>query len=368
MPFPIVFRYLFKELISPFFLGLCVFIFILVMSQILRLNELIIVHGVGIWVVGKLMFYLLMSFLAVSIPIALLFSVLMVFGRLSIDSELTALKASGFSLFQLVLPILSFAVIVSIFCLYLTLSLEAWGARSYRKVVFDIGKNKATVGLKEGVFNDAFWGLVLYADKINTKEKTLEHVFLYDERDKDRPISVVAERGALISSEDLPSVFLILNNGTIHSSGKEQETIQKIHFDRYQINLSIEEMLQEDTKEKAKWLTIGRLKERIDEEEKKGNVKRAREFRAEYHRKFSIAVVSIIFAILGISLGIKPTRAVRSLSFIYTIILVGLYWAFYINMHHLAVSGVLSAWFAMWLPNFMFLAIALFLLYRANRR
>lgn len=367
MQISIVSRYLFRELLGPFFLGLFVFVFILIMSQILRLNELIIVHGVGVLTVLKLVFYLLMSFLAVSIPIALLFSVLMLLGRLSVDSELTALKASGFSLFQLVIPILAFSVIVSLFCLYLTVHLEAWGARSYRKVVFDIGKNKATVGLKEGVFNDAFWGLVLFADKIDPKEKTLEHVFLYDERDGNKPVSVIAEKGALISSEDLPSVFLVLQDGAIHSSAKDPASIQKISFDRYTINLSVDETLQMDTKEKAKWLSLEELEERILEEEHKGDLKKAREFKAEYHRKFSIAFVSIIFAILGISLGIKPTRAVRSLSFIYTIVLVGLYWMAYINMHHLAVSGILTPWLAMWLPNFLFLVLAIFLLFRANR-
>ena len=109
----IIFRYLFRELITPFFLGLSVFIFILIMSQILRLNELIIVYGVGIGTVLRLMFYLLIGFLAISIPIALLFSVLMVFGRLSSDSEITALKASGFSILQLAMPVLLFSVIVS---------------------------------------------------------------------------------------------------------------------------------------------------------------------------------------------------------------------------------------------------------------
>src|SRR3989338_221600 len=96
----IVFRYLFQELVTPFFLGLTVFVFILVMSQILRLNELIIVYGVGLWTVMNLVFFLMISFLAISIPIAFLFSVIMLFGRLSSDSELTAMKASGFSVVQ----------------------------------------------------------------------------------------------------------------------------------------------------------------------------------------------------------------------------------------------------------------------------
>ncbi len=364
----IIFRYLFRELVSPFFLGLSVFVFILVMSQILHLNELIIVYGVGLWTVFKLIFYLTISFLAISIPIAFLFSVIMLFGRLSSDSELTALKASGFSVFQLLMPVVLFSVLVCFFCLYLTLYLESWGARSSRALIFDIGKNKALVGVREGAFNDDFFGLVLYTDKVDTKEKTLEHVFLYDERDKSRPVSVVAEKGMILSSSDLPSVYLVLHQGSIHTFSQDHAAVQKISFDRYTINLSIEEMLKVDTKEKPHWLPLETLQQRISEEETKGNKKLALEFRVEYHRKFAVAFASFILAILGISLGIRPTRAVRSLSFVYTIILVGIYWGLYINARHLAISGVLSPALAMWSPNLIFTLLAGALLVRTSRK
>ena len=364
----IIFRYLFRELVTPFLLGLTVFAFILVMSQILRLNELIIVYGVDLWTVIKLVFYMMISFLAISIPIAFLFSVIMLFGRLSSDSELTALKASGFSVFQLLVPVLLFSIGVCFFCLSLTLHLEAWGARASRALIFDIGKNKALVGVKEGVFNDDFFGLVLYADKVDSQDKTLEHVFLYDERDKSRPVSVIADKGMILSSSDLPAVYLVLHGGSIHTFSKDHTSVQKISFDRYTINLSIEEMLKVDTKEKPHWLTLERLEQRISEEEAKGNKKMALEFRAEYHRKFAVAFASLILAVLGISLGIRPTRAVRSLSFVYTIALVGIYWGLYMNAKNLATSGLLPPALAMWSPNLIFSILAGIFLIRTSRK
>lgn len=364
---PIVFKYILSELIAPFFLGLSVFIFILVMSQVLRLNELIIVHGVGIGSILKLVFYLLTAFLAVSIPIALLFSVLSLFGRLSADSEITALKASGFSSTQLALPVLVFSAIVSAFCLFLTIHLEAWGARSYRALVWQIGKNRATVGIKPGSFNDDFFGFVLYTDKVDPSEKTLENVFIYDDRDKTSPVSVVAKKGRLISSENLSSVFLVLYDGSLHSTKSDYSSIQKIHFESYTINLSLDEVLKIDTKEKPQWLSLPRLKERIVEEEKKGDLAKARTYKAEYHRKFSIAFANFIFAILGIALGITPARTVRSGSFAYTLFFVGAYWTVYLTGRSLAVKGILPPLPAMWFPNVLFLSFSGLLLYRTSR-
>ena len=365
----IIFRYLFRELITPFFLGLSVFIFILIMSQILRLNELIIVYGVGIGTVLRLMFYLLIGFLAISIPIALIFSVLMVFGRLSSDSEITALKASGFSILQLAMPVLLFSVIVFIFCLYLTLYLEPWGGINYRRVIFEIGQSKATVGIKEGVFNDDFFGLVLYTDKLNPKEKTLEHVFLYDKRDKEKPIAVVAEKGALISSPDLPNIFLVLSKGNIHSTPQNADSIQKISFDRYTINLALSAMMRVDTREKrGSELFIEGFQQEIAKAKKEKKFARARMLESEYYKKYSVAFVNIIFAVLGIALGIRPTRAVKSFSFVFTLLLVGVYWLLYMNAQRVAVLGTLPASVSMWVPNILYAAIAGYLIFRANRR
>lgn len=364
---PIIFTYILTELVAPFFIGLTVFIFILVMSQVLRLNELIIVHGVGIGSVLKLVFYLLTTFLAISIPIALLFSVLSLFGRLSADSEMIALRASGFSLTQLAFPVLVFSAIVSVFCLFLTLHLEAWGARSYRALVWQIGKSKATVGIKPGAFNDDFFGLVLYTDRSDASEKTLENVFIYDDRDKTSPVSVVAKKGKVVSSENLSSVFLILYDGSLHSTKPDYSSIQKINFESYTINLSLDEVLKVDTKEKPQWLSLGRLKERIAEEEHKGNLEKARSYKSEYHRKFSVAFANFIFAILGIAFGMTPTRMVRSGSFVYTLLFVGAYWTVYLAGRSLTIKGFFPPVVAMWLPNGLFLILSGFLLHRTSR-
>ncbi len=363
----IIFRYLFSELIVPFFLGLSVFVFILMMSQILKLNELIIVYGVDFWSVLKLIFYLMTAFLAISIPIAFLFSVLSLFGRLSQDSEIIALRASGFSLIQLSTPVIIFSFIVTVFCLFLTLHVEAWGASSYKKLVWTIGKNKATIGIKSGVFNDDFFGLVLYTDKVDPTEKTMQNVFLYDSRDHSNPVSVVAKTGALISSEDLPEVFLVLKEGIIHATGENQQSFQKIHFETYTINLSIDESLKVDIKEKPRRLPLAILKQRIEEEEKKGNTPNFRVYKTEYYRKFAVAFAGLVFGLLGISLGIKPTRSVKSGSFIYTILFVGAYWTLLMVGHTLAVKDWLSPMLGMWLGNILFFGLAIFLLYRTNR-
>ena len=104
-----LYRYLLKELAPVFFLGLVGFTFILLTGRILQLTELFVNKGVPLGYILKLLSFLLPSFLSLTIPMATLLSVMLVFNRLSSDNEVTALKASGISLYQMMPPVLVFA-------------------------------------------------------------------------------------------------------------------------------------------------------------------------------------------------------------------------------------------------------------------
>src|SRR4051794_6625427 len=90
-------RYIIEEILGTFF-GACIFIlFVLLMFLALRLAEIFIVHGVPGNILLKMMLFMSLSFLPIALPLAFLIAILVAFGRLSSDSELIAMKASGIS-------------------------------------------------------------------------------------------------------------------------------------------------------------------------------------------------------------------------------------------------------------------------------
>ena len=106
----IIDRYVWKELLVPFLLGIFVFTFLLLLDKIFDLTDLIINKGVPIPLVILLLTYILPAFLVLTIPIGFLLAILVAFGRLSADMEIVALKASGVSPLRLLRPVLVFAV------------------------------------------------------------------------------------------------------------------------------------------------------------------------------------------------------------------------------------------------------------------
>ena len=152
----IVSSYIFRETLTPFGLGLLVFTMVLLLQRIIRLIEMIVNKGVPPGSVFKLILYLLPYFFVFTIPMALLLAVLVAFSRLHADSEITALKASGLSLGQLLPPVFFLAAICYVVTTAITLSVLPNANHAFRNLLYSVGRTKALVGIKERVFIDDF--------------------------------------------------------------------------------------------------------------------------------------------------------------------------------------------------------------------
>jgi len=109
--------YIIREITSLFLLGIAIFTLILLMGRLIKLTDMVISRGVPLGDVSRMIIYLMPSFLVFTIPMAFLLAVLLAFGRLSADNEITVLKAGGISLAQLMPPVLVCAVAASLLAL-----------------------------------------------------------------------------------------------------------------------------------------------------------------------------------------------------------------------------------------------------------
>jgi len=193
-----IFFYIVQEISTPLGMGLTVFTFILLIGRIFKLSDLVINKGVHLFDVLKLFVYILPNFLVFTIPMAFLLGVLLAFGRLSSDYELTAMKASGISLFQLMPPVITVALLCYIVAAFMAIYALPWGSRSFRNTLYHIARTKAHVESKPRVFNDSFSGLVFYAEGMNPRGDRMEGVLIQDERDKEKS-QVILSRVAQFS-------------------------------------------------------------------------------------------------------------------------------------------------------------------------
>jgi lipopolysaccharide export system permease protein len=363
----IINRYILREISLPFVLGLAVFTLILLIARILKLVEMVVNRGVPALDVLKLFSYILPGFLEVTVPMALLLAVLVTFGRLSSDSEITALKTSGVSLYQLLLPVAVFAAAVFVVTLVVSLYARPWGNTRLRSGLYEIAKSRASAGIKEKVFTDDFAGLVLYVDHIEPPGNTLRGVMISDARETAQRNTIFAKVGILVPNEPLHLLTLRLLDGSVHSMEQKDRSYHRTDFTTYDITLDLNTALtnlgarERDPSE----MTLAELRAAIEAKRRSGVP--AFGEAVELQRKFSIPFACLALAAIGIPLGIQPTRAVRSRGFSLSIAVIFAYYLLLTLGQSLGERGVLPATLAMWLPNLLLSALAVLLFARAAR-
>jgi len=191
--------------------------------------------GLEINEIMTLLFYASARFVPLALPIAMLLSSLMVFGKLGENNELTALKASGISFVKLIYPLFIFALIISFSSFLFSNYLMPIANLKNGSMIYDIQKKKPALNIKEGIFYKDIEGYTIKIGKKKSDGKELEDIIIYNHSNKNGNTSVItAEKGKMEITKNEKYLELTLNNGfsynEIINSKTKIETHRKTKF------------------------------------------------------------------------------------------------------------------------------------------
>ncbi|WP_243370673.1 LPS export ABC transporter permease LptF [Geotalea sp. SG265] len=352
-----LYRYILKEIPPPFFLGVATFTFVLLMGRLLRLTDMVVTKGVPLGDVIRMILYLLPSFLLVTIPMAFLLAILLAFGRLSGDSEIVAMKAGGISLYGLLPPVLSLAVLTYLAGAYINVFAVPEGNTAFKNLLIQVVEDRVSLGVKEKVFNDDFPGIVMYCDRYDEPTQVMTGIMIQDERDPLEPSTIIAARGAIHADHGTRSVRLHLADGSIHrTSGREGYRL--VQFSDYDLHMNLNQDAQ-PVKRNEQDMSLAEL--RAEWNSPSTDDKRKQEMRLEYHRRFSLPFACLIFALVGMPLGIQNRRSGKAAGFAVSIFLLLVYYIILSAAKTLGEKHLLSPFLAAWIPNLLFLCGGIYL-------
>jgi len=362
--------YISREVLTYFLVAVLIFSVVFLMGKTLKLTELLVNKGVSLFDISKLLMYFLPSSLIFMVPIALLLGVLITFVRLSSDNEIVAFKASGVSLYQLTPPVLFLSVMAYLLTTFLVIYALPWGNKGFKYVLYGIAKTKAYTALKERVFNDSFDGIVIYVDKTPLRGKKLERIFIHTEdkgEEEGGSKTILAREGYVATNPDSHEIILHLVGVTGDQVSKEGESYARVESEALVQRLSFEGNLSRIRGFRARdWeMSISELKKKI--KIKKLLHQDYTEQLLEIYRKFSIPFACIAFGLMGIPLGIQPTRSGKSYGFILGMLVVLGYYILLTSAETLAYDRTLPPLLATWAPNFVFIAMAIYLLIKTAK-
>jgi len=360
----IIDRYILRELVTPFLIGLSVFTFLLLIDKIFDLVDLIINKGVPVHQVLLLLAYILPAFLVLTIPIGFLLAILVAFGRLSGDMEVVAFKASGVSPLRLLRPVLVFATAAALVTAWLMMEAVPRSNYAFKSLIYDILRTQASIGIKERVFNDTFGNFVIYVDELAPDQVALKHVFVSDERKPDELRVITAQEGRLLNDDVSHRVTLRLLNGSIHETAAQAlQKYRQVNFRLYDITLVLENPLvkQGEASKGGREMTLAELRQSVAEATQ--NNVNPNGLIVEIHKKFAIPTACFVFGVLGVPLGIRAHRGGRWAAFVALLPVVLFYYVFLTLGETMAGRGQLPPWLAMWGPNIVVGVVGAYLLW-----
>ena len=371
--------------------------------RVLNFSELIINKGVDTSQIALVFLSIVPTFLEFAIPLSALLGVMLAGARLSGDSELVVLRASGISIYQLLYPLGIFSTFVFILSLAVSFALKPWGHQTLSDVLFDIARTKSTAGLEAGTFN-RIGALTLYAEKIDNKKGSLSAVMIDDRRGLDERKVIFAEKGQILSRPATRTIIFSLQNGSIHEmvDGNYVAT----QFVTNSIFLDSDELYNPDAKLRGsapRELTVGQLHvaamqlsaaealmeregqtirpiESFDPAVQKHFteavissaqiIKKRRRIQVEIDQRYSMPFATAILTLLALPLGIHPPRSQRSWGVGLSVVVgIGVFVSYYGLLSlglTLVDSEIVSSSVGVWIPNIVTALIAFWLVYQVG--
>lgn len=354
-------QYLLKDYLNTFGMALLLIAFAMSIGNIYKVIDLMS-YGLSVGLIGRFFLYNIPYALVYAIPISTLFSTLLLFGRLSADSEISAMKSSGMSMWQIAAPVLLCGICISGISLYLNLVVNPTARYETKKLISGIGVDDPIKLLEEGRFIRDFPGYMIYAGKKH-KNKVRDLIVYELDRDTGNVTACVrAGKGVLSANKEAALLNINLFDVRIEIPDEnDPDNAAKTHYinaREYPIQLDFKELLgSRDVHRKTTYIGFSELVYRIRNVDKfypnlsDVEQKRIRSMqRVELHQRICLALGPFTFILIAIPLGIRSHRKESSIGMIMSLGIMFVYYLFMILSDTFDDRPELFPWLMTWIP------------------
>jgi len=369
-------QYLLREIISLFALSLVIITILFMSQRIIQLTEWAINRGVGASEMSLLMLYLLPNVLNIIIPIVTLFAILLAFGRLSSDNEITALKASGISLFRLFPPVLMFAAFAAGCALFTSQFLVPRAAAAGRTLRYRIVQVQSEAAITERTFATLFSNTTFYVREKQDNGKLKGLMAVSEQRAGNEPwVSrniIFASAGRFVHDPvDLKNELWLANGQFISQDRAGHETFAS--FDTLRLAITLDDFgtrRSREDEQRQEMDVPAMLAAMAAFNQKASLSRREQESRLflmiQWHERFAFPLGCIALCFWAVPLGIQPPRAGRARPIVVSVLLSGAFYYLMIMAKFMALYKGAPPAMALWLPDAAVLLTGLFMLRQKN--
>ncbi len=232
-------RYILKSHIPPYLFSLVIITFVFIMDFIIRYLDMFIDKGVDFFIVLEFFVLSLGHMFALIIPMAVMPATLMAFGQFASENEVTAMKATGVSLYRMIAPVVIASLVLGAGLVYYQNMILPESNHRLMGLMLDIGKMKPTLEIKENIFSTAVDGYTILVREKDDKTGRIKDVQIFRTKKGMVPTTIVADRGRMSFIESENVLRFELEDGEIHEMPDPADisTYRKTLFSNFTINM-----------------------------------------------------------------------------------------------------------------------------------
>jgi len=340
-------KYLTKQLLETFLVGIVIFTSIMFASDtFITLVKQISTYGIPFKVAILIIILKLPTILVMTIPMGVLLSVVMTVNKLSLNSEVTVMRACGISVARLARPIIVFSIIAALtsFVLNEFVAPRA-NAQATTLTLWALSQKNIPDGKKNFSFKEVHSGnkLKRLFYVAHCENKTLNGVTVLDMSNKNT-VQIIQSKYGKTTPENW-----IFNKGVIYTISGSGKILNTTVFDDLSLNNSIGS-IKKFNKYKAREMNFFALMKYLNDK-KNSLEKNFIKFSIELHDKIALPITTIILAIIGFPLAITPPRVKVNRGFLFSILIIFCYYLIKAFSISLGEAQILSPFLAAWMPN-----------------
>jgi lipopolysaccharide export system permease protein len=366
--------YVLREFIPPYVGSMAFFTMLLLLERILSFVQLVAKGYAGMFDLFVLIFYSVPPTLALTMPMSTIMGALISVGRLSHDSEITAMRASGVRLSSIFLSLYVAGVAIGVVSFYFTDYFVPLGNIRFRTLYQKITLARPDVQVEVRSINKLTGDISLLVEEVDEKTGDLVNVTLFEKQQDASVKTITASRGRFLTSDEtVPYIQLRLLDGSILEPGSGGTSgghagggsFNSAVFQALDLNIPVTRGEMKNVVKTPRDMSMKELSSALSEQ-KKGSMS-YNVYLMEYQKKIAIPFACVLFVFLGTPFAVTRGRSGRGLGLGIGVLIIFFYYILLLALERMGKFGEINPILAVWLPNILFFAAGCFNLVKRGR-
>ncbi len=353
-------RYIARLIAVPLVSTLVIAAMLLVLEKMLRLFDFVAAEGGPVSVVWRMLANLIPEYLSLGIPIGLLLGILLAFRRLALSSELDVYRAVGQGYRQLLKVPYMYAVALMLVNLVLVGFVQPLSRYYYEELRFELRSGALGASIKVGEFNNLGKRMTLRIEESRDNGTRLSGMFVRAENNRGQKVSVTAQNGQFLATDDPDTIILRLTDGVLVHDAPSYDKPRVLSFSSHDLPIDLPDIESFRSRGgKDREYTIPELV-RVGLDESRPLTER-NESRANFHFRIVEVIMMLLMPLLAVALAVPPKRSSSALGVFLSIVMIVTYHKINEYGEDIGSLGIVDPIIALWVPFFLFAGLIIWM-------